>query len=64
MDVNNSKIRLEKRRAAWEEALDALTRLNRYDESTLRDYKWVAGAVELSLRNDNLSFNHHRTVKR
>jgi hypothetical protein len=31
MDVNNSKIRLEKRRQAWEEALDALTRLNRYD---------------------------------
>lgn len=31
MDISNSKIRLDKRRHAWEEALDALTRLNRYD---------------------------------
>lgn len=31
MDVENSKVRLEARRRAWEEKLDALTRLNRYD---------------------------------
>lgn len=29
---------------------------------TLRNYKYVADRVELSLRKDNLSFNHHATV--
>jgi hypothetical protein len=28
----------------------------------LRDCKWVAGKVKLSLRNDNLSWTHHRHV--
>ena len=35
-----------------------------YDYGTLRDFKWVAGNVELSLRKDNLSFNHHKEVAR
>jgi len=29
---------------------------------TLRDYKWVAKAVPLSLRKDKLSFHHHKHV--
>ena len=29
---------------------------------TWRNYKWVAGAVELSTRVDNLSWTHHREV--
>lgn len=33
-----------------------------YENKTLRDFKWVSGAVKLSVRNDNLSFNHHRLV--
>ena len=28
----------------------------------LRDYKWVADNVELSLRNDNLTWSHHREI--
>lgn len=32
------------------------------DYQTLRDWKWVAGAVELSCRQDNLSFEHHKAV--
>jgi len=33
-----------------------------YEEGTLRDAKWVSSKVPLSLRNDNLEFNHHRAV--
>jgi N6-adenosine-specific RNA methylase IME4 len=34
-----------------------------YSNQTLRDAKWVAEAYDdLSLRNDNLSFTHHREV--
>ena len=29
---------------------------------TLRDYKWVASKIHLSLRNDKLSFHHHKHV--
>lgn len=32
------------------------------DYSTLRDYAWVARNVNLSLRNDKLSFNHYRML--
>jgi len=32
------------------------------DKNYLRDVKYVADNVELSLRNDNLSFSHHREV--
>lgn len=32
------------------------------DYQTLRDYKWVAKAVPLSLRKDKLSFHHHKQV--
>ena len=33
-----------------------------YENGTLRNAKWVASAYELSFRNDNLSFAHHRIV--
>lgn len=33
-----------------------------YDYGTLRNFKYVASNVPLSLRNDNLSFDHHRAV--
>lgn len=33
-----------------------------YDYQTLRDAAYVASNVELSLRNDKLSFNHHKAV--
>ncbi len=32
------------------------------DYQTLRDYKWVAAAVDVSLRKDKLSFQHHKCV--
>lgn len=32
------------------------------DAGTLRDYVWVASAVDLSSRNDNLTFSHHKAV--
>lgn len=32
------------------------------DYQTLRDYKYVASKVDLSLRNDKLGFHHHRAV--
>lgn len=33
-----------------------------FDYQTLKDAKWVANRVELSLRKDNLTFNHHKEV--
>src|SRR2546428_1329383 len=32
------------------------------DYQTLRDYKWVASAVPVSLRSEKLGFHHHRAV--
>lgn len=33
-----------------------------YENGTLRTAKWVAGAYELSMRMDNLSWAHHQIV--
>ena len=33
-----------------------------YEYQTLRVYKYVAGNVEMLIRINNLSFNHHREV--
>ena len=33
-----------------------------FDYATLRDFAYVAKNVELSLRNDNLDYNHHKIV--
>lgn len=40
---------------------EALT-VTDYDEKSLRNIKYVAGAVEMSLRRDNLSWSHHKEV--
>lgn len=32
------------------------------DYGTLRDYKWVAEKVDLSLRNDKLDYQHHKQI--
>jgi len=32
------------------------------DYQTIADYKWVASNVDFSLRNEKLTFNHHRMV--
>lgn len=32
------------------------------DYQTLQDYKYVSGSIELSVRNNNLSFSHHKIV--
>jgi hypothetical protein len=33
-----------------------------YEEKTLRNYRWVAAGVEMSLRRDNLSYTHYSVV--
>lgn len=33
-----------------------------YDYGTLRNLAWVAGSIDLSFRNDNLTFAHHMQV--
>ena len=42
----------------YAEALEA----TEYEEGSLRTIKWVSGAVEMSLRRDNLSWSHHKEV--
>src|SRR5438270_10122244 len=42
----------------YEEALEKTG----LDYQTLRNYKWVAASVPLSLRRDTLSFHHHKEV--
>lgn len=42
----------------YEEALELLP----FEYGTLADTKWVAGRIDFSLRNENLSFFHHRLV--
>ncbi len=32
------------------------------DDQTLYDYKWVCGSVQISLRKENLFYNHYKTV--
>ena len=36
--------------------------MTEYDEGTLRDAKWVSGQYELSSRDDNISWGHHRAA--
>jgi hypothetical protein len=42
----------------YEEALQELG----YEYGTLANHKYVASNVEISLRNENLTFNHHKEV--
>jgi len=45
-------------RVKYKAALESLP----YENGTLRDFAWVAGAIELSRRRDKLSFGHHREI--
>ena len=45
-------------RGRYEEALEELD----IEYQTLADLGWVVRQVEFSLRNENLTFNHHRVV--
>lgn len=47
---------------AWGKKYQEALEKTGLDYQTLRDYKWVASSVPLSLRNDKLSFHHHREV--
>jgi len=47
---------------AWGKKYEQAIRETGLEYQTLRDYKWVASSVPLSLRNDKLSFHHHREV--
>lgn len=44
------------------EAYDNLADQFGIDKQTLKDYAWVCRRIDASLRNDALSFNHHRLV--
>ncbi len=46
----------------WGKKYDEAIQKTGLDYQTLRDYKWVASNLPLSLRNDKLSFHHHREV--
>jgi len=47
---------------AWGKKYEEALEKTGLDYQTLRDYKWVASHVPLSLRHDKLSFHHHREV--
>src|SRR5258708_18531414 len=47
---------------AWGKKYEEALEKTGLDYQTLRDYKWVARAVPLSLRKDKLSFYHHKEV--
>ena len=42
----------------YAQAMDAIG----LDYGTLRNFKYVSSRVELSLRNDNLTWNHHVAI--
>lgn len=46
----------------WGEMYSQALKATEFEYQTLRDDKWVAAQVELSLRKDNLSFSHHKEV--
>lgn len=46
----------------WGQTYPKLADMFELDESTLRNYKYVAANVELSIRKRQLSFSHHRLV--
>ena len=50
------------RRPEWgDKYTEACERFGR-EKQSLKNYKWVAGSVELSVRTDNLSWEHHKLV--
>jgi len=46
----------------WGEQYSQAVEETGYDQGTLRNYKYTASAVDLSLRSDKLSFAHHREI--
>ncbi len=46
----------------WGNTYTEMADITGYSEKTLRDYAYVARSVELSIRQDNLSFAHHQVV--
>src|SRR5438270_13064405 len=47
---------------AWGKKYEEALEKTGLDYQTLRNYKWVAASVPLSLRRDKLSFHHHKEV--
>ncbi|MBV9688974.1 MAG: hypothetical protein JO202_04600 [Ktedonobacteraceae bacterium] len=47
---------------AWGKKYEEALQQTGLDYQTLRDYKWVASHVPLSVRKDTLSFHHHKQV--
>jgi DNA modification methylase len=46
----------------WGEMYDKAIEVTHLDYQTLADDKYIASRIEFSLRNENLSFTHHRVV--
>lgn len=46
----------------WGEIYSEIIAKTGFDYQTVRNYAWVAGRVQLSLRKDNLDFSHHLVV--
>jgi len=46
----------------WKYQYDLVAQETGYDIQTVYDYAYVAGKIEVSIRNRNLSFSHHRVV--
>lgn len=49
-------------RPEWGEKYEKAMEMFNMAEQTLKNMKWVSGAIELSRRRDNLSWKHHATV--
>src|SRR6266704_3105375 len=46
----------------WGHTYEQAEEATGFDNQTLRNDKWVASRVPLSLRRDNLSYHHHKEV--
>src|SRR6185295_681906 len=48
--------------AKWGEMYKEAEEVTGFDYQTLRNDKWIAASINLSLRRDKLSFGHHKEV--
>lgn len=46
----------------WGKTYQSIAKNFRRKEKTLRNYRWVCGSVEMSVRKDNLTFGHYQIV--
>ncbi|HEX5852670.1 MAG TPA: hypothetical protein VFY36_06225 [Solirubrobacteraceae bacterium] len=46
----------------WGDGYTEAAKITGYDPATLRNLAWVASQVDLSLRNDKLTWSHHALV--